>query len=99
VCVDLFKHQVGSRSGREPFSTTRTRPLPSVSGSARASLFDVSGRIFFGLGRVLGQNHGSYPVRELLWIKNYGSYQPVALTGSGQFFRTGRVRLVGSGGP
>jgi hypothetical protein len=51
--VDLFKRRVrvGSRPGRGPFIMARTRPVPSV-GSTRASLFDVSSRIFFGLGWV-----------------------------------------------
>jgi hypothetical protein len=98
--VDLFKRRVGSKSGRGPFMTARTRPVPSV-GSAWASMFDVSGR-FLALGQVFSgwvgfwvKNHGPYPARELLRVKNYGSYPPVALAGSGRagFFSGG------SGGP
>jgi hypothetical protein len=54
---------------------------------------------FFGLDRVLGQNHDLYPTHELLQIKNYSPYLPVALVGSGWvFFRAGRIGLVGSCG-
>jgi hypothetical protein len=93
------------------------RPVPDpclVSGqvgSARASLFDVSGRVFSSWVRFFGfgsgwvgfwvKNHDPYLARGLLWVKNYGLYPPVALVGLGRvgpgFF--GRVGLVGSGGP
>lgn len=60
-------------------------------------LFDVSGRVFFVLGSVFGfrsgfsgwirfwvKNHGPYQFHELLRVKNYGLYPPVALLiGSG----------------
>jgi hypothetical protein len=54
---------------------------------------------FFGLGRVLVKNIGPYPTRELLQVKNYGLYPPVALIGSvrARFF-IGWVGLVESGG-
>jgi hypothetical protein len=71
-------------------------------GLDRVSLFDVSGRIFsswveffsFGSGfsgwvRFWVKNHDSCPARGLLRLKNYGSYQPVALVRLGFFGRVG----------
>jgi hypothetical protein len=43
----MFKRQVGFGSGHGPFTTSRTRPVPSV-GLVRASLFHVSDRVFSG---------------------------------------------------
>lgn len=71
---------------------------------------------FFGLGWVgfsgfgLGfsgwvgfrvKNHGPYPARGFLWVKNYGLCLPVALVGSGQivFLQMVQVMLVRSSGP
>jgi hypothetical protein len=44
----------------------------------------------------LDQNHGLYQAHELLQVKNYGSYSPIALVGPGFL---GQVGLVGSDGP
>jgi hypothetical protein len=49
--VDLFKRRVRSRSGRGPFIMAHSRLMPSLR-SGCASLFDVLGQGFFGLGRV-----------------------------------------------
>jgi hypothetical protein len=58
------------------------------------------GSDFFGFGPgFLGwigfwvNNHGSYPARELLWVKNYGTCPSVALVelGRAEFFRAGQV--------
>lgn len=75
-------------------------------GLAHVSLFDMSGRVFSGwvwffwlwVGLFLGQvgfwvkNHILYPTRELLRVKNYGSYPPVALV------RSGWARFFGGSG-
>jgi hypothetical protein len=44
------------------------------------------------------KNYSSYPARELLRVKSYDSYRPIALIGSDWvgFFRVSRVRLVRS---
>lgn len=51
--------RVGSRSGRGPFITAHTRPVPSVR-SGWVGFFGF-GSDFFGLGRVLGQKSRRVP--------------------------------------
>jgi hypothetical protein len=92
--------RIGSRSGRGPFITACTRPVPSV-GSGQPVPPCLTCRVgFFGFGSGFSgwvgfwvKKHGLYPAHELLRVKNYGSYPPVALVGSGRVF-FGRVGLV-----
>jgi hypothetical protein len=61
-----------SRLGHGLFSTTHARPMPSV-GSGQVGSYLPIGRVtlgFFGLGHVLGKNHGPYPAHEYLCVKN-----------------------------
>jgi hypothetical protein len=90
--IDLFKRRVGSRSGRGPFITARTRPMPSVGSS------------FFGLGHVfwlwvsffrVGSGFGSKITAHTRPVNYYGSKimaRTRPLVGSGQVF----FRRVGS---
>jgi hypothetical protein len=51
---------------------------------------------FFGLRRVLDKNHGPYPGRGLLRVKNYDMYMSVASIGSVGLGFFGWVRSGGS---
>jgi hypothetical protein len=79
--------------------------VPPVDVSARVfwvrSGFLALSRIFSGWVGFWVKNLAPYLARELLRVKNYGPYLPIALIGSGQamFFSAGRVGLVGSSGP
>jgi hypothetical protein len=78
--IDLFKRRVGSRSGRGPFTTARTRPVSSV-GLACAFLFDMS-------GRVLGQKSRLVPIPWIITGQKLW-HVPAHCIGRVGFFRGG----------
>lgn len=87
----------------------RVCPCRSIGHVESGQVFLPLGKVFFGLGQGLDQNHGLYPTRGLLWVKNYGSYPSAALVRLGrvEFFLAGRdgwpmiksryIQKIGSG--
>jgi hypothetical protein len=91
----MFK-RVGSRSSHRPFSIARTPPVSSVgSGFFRLGWdFLALAQVFSGWVGFWVKNMAPYLIHELLQVKNYGLYLPVALVGSdrAEFF-SGRIGL------
>lgn len=90
---------------RSIFSVRLGWPIPPY-WTCKGGLFWVGLIFFFGFGWVFDliefwvKIHESHLTRELLQVKNYGPYPPVALIGSGRArFFIGWVGLVESGGP
>jgi hypothetical protein len=86
---------------RSIFSVRLGWPIPPY-WTCKGGLFWVGLIFFFGFGWVFDliefwvKIHESHLTRELLQVKNYGSYPLVTMIKWGPgFFRIGRIRLVG----
>jgi hypothetical protein len=55
------------------------------------SVFSCSVEFFGDWSSFGSKSYGLCPVRELLWVKNYDSYQPVASVVSVEFFWMGQA--------